>query len=121
MLSITESTFRKLNYSQYKSIIDTSMKLNKDPLFLARIENALDQLRPYLQADSGNVSLVEVTDDMVVKLKLLGACSSCSMSMMTLKAGIEQSLLRAVPEIQKVESVTYDTHEELLMKNASFE
>ncbi len=81
------------------------MKLNKDPHFIARIEATLDTLRPYLEADSGNVSLVEVTDDMIVKLKLLGACSSCSMSMMTLKAGIEQAVLKSIPEVKAVISV----------------
>ncbi len=78
---------------------------HNDPILIARIENTLDSLRPYLEADSGNVSLVEVTDGMVVRLKLLGACSSCSMSMMTLKAGIEQSLLKAIPELKGVEAV----------------
>ena len=78
---------------------------NTDPSLIARIENTLDSLRPYLEADSGNVSLVEVSEDMVVKLRLLGACSSCSMSMMTLKAGIEQSLLKAIPEIKGVVAV----------------
>ena len=76
--------------------------IHNDPQLIARIENTLDSLRPYLEADKGNVSLVEVTEDMIVKLELLGACSSCSMSMMTLKAGIEQSLLKAIPEIKGV-------------------
>jgi Fe-S cluster biogenesis protein NfuA len=76
-----------------------------DPLLIARIENTLDTLRPYLAADSGDVSLVEVTEGMIVKLKLLGSCSSCSMSMMTLKAGIEQSLLKAIPELKGVEAI----------------
>jgi Fe-S cluster biogenesis protein NfuA len=67
-----------------------------------RVEEALDQLRPYLEADSGNVSLLEITDDMIVRLKFLGACSTCSMSAMTLKAGIEQAILRMVPEIKGV-------------------
>ena len=79
--------------------------LNTDPKLIARIENTLDSLRPYLEADSGNVSLVEVSEDMIVKLKLLGACSSCSMSMMTLKAGIEQSLIKAIPEIKGVVAI----------------
>ncbi len=70
-----------------------------------RVEEALDQIRPYLQADGGNVSLVEITDDFIVKVELLGACKSCSMSMMTMKAGIEESIKRAVPEIKGVESV----------------
>lgn len=70
-----------------------------------KVEEALDQIRPYLQADGGNVSLVEITDDFVVKVELLGACKSCSMSMMTMKAGIEESIKRAVPEIKSVEAV----------------
>ncbi len=70
-----------------------------------RVEDALDQIRPYLQADGGNVSLVEITDDYIVKLELLGACKSCSMSMMTMKAGIEESIKRAVPEIKSVEAI----------------
>jgi Fe-S cluster biogenesis protein NfuA len=74
-----------------------------------KIEDALEQIRPYLQADGGNVSLVEITDDMVVKLELLGACKSCSMSMMTLKAGIEETIKRAVPEIKSVEAVNLAT------------
>lgn len=72
---------------------------------IERIEHTLSQLRPYLEADSGNVSFVELTDDMVVKLRLEGACSSCSMSEMTLRAGIEQSLLKAIPQLIRVESV----------------
>lgn len=80
--------------------------MHNDPKLHERIEHTLDTLRPYLEADNGNVSLVEVTEDMIVRLELLGACKSCSMSMMTLKAGIEQSLLKAIPEIKGVEAVT---------------
>jgi Fe-S cluster biogenesis protein NfuA len=76
-----------------------------DDKIISRVEDALEQLRPYLIADKGNVSLLEITDDMVVKLRLLGACGSCNMSMMTLKAGIEQTILKAVPEIKGVEAV----------------
>lgn len=83
--------------------------INTDPDLLLRIENTLDTLRPYLQADSGNVSLLEVTEDMIVKLELLGACSNCSMSMMTLKAGIEQSLLKAIPELKGVVAINSTT------------
>ncbi len=86
------------------------MKLNQDPSFIARIESALDQVRPYMEADGGNVSLVEVTDSMVVRLQLEGACSSCKMSMMTMKAGVEQSLMRAVPEILSVEAINAEAH-----------
>jgi len=70
-----------------------------------RVEEALQQIRPYLEADGGNVSLIEITADMVVKLELLGACKSCSMSMMTMKAGIEETIKRAVPEIKEVEEI----------------
>ncbi|TXK37096.1 NifU family protein [Pontibacter qinzhouensis] len=78
---------------------------NVDNNFLLRIESALDQIRPYLEADGGNVKVLEVTDDMVLRLELLGACGSCPMSTMTLKAGVEQSVLKAVPEIRAVEAV----------------
>lgn len=72
---------------------------------LEKVENALDTIRPYLEADGGNVSVEEITPDNIVRLKLLGACGSCPMSIMTLKAGIEQAIKRAVPEIESVEAV----------------
>ncbi|MDO9185976.1 MAG: NifU family protein [Bacteroidia bacterium] len=71
----------------------------------AKVEGALEQMRPYLQADGGDVSLIEITADKIVKLELLGACKSCSMSVMTLKAGIEEAIKRAAPEIKGVEAV----------------
>ena len=70
-----------------------------------KIEEALEQIRPYLMADGGNVSLVEITPEKVVRLELQGACKSCSMSMMTMKAGIEETIRRSVPEITAVEAV----------------
>ena len=70
-----------------------------------RVEQALDSIRPYLEADGGNVSVEEITADNVVKLKLLGSCGSCPMSIMTLKAGIEQAIMRSVPEITAVEAL----------------
>lgn len=70
-----------------------------------RVNLALDQIRPYLEADGGDVKLMEITDDKVVVLELLGACGSCPMSAMTLKAGVEEAIKRAVPEIQSVEAV----------------
>lgn len=70
-----------------------------------RIEEALDSIRPYLEADGGNVKVVEVTDDFILRLELTGTCSSCPMSTMTLKAGVEEAIKRAVPEIIKVEAV----------------
>ena len=76
-----------------------------DPDFRQRIETTLDSIRPYMMADGGSVRLRSVTDDMVVELELLGACGTCPMSMMTLRAGIEQAIKRAVPEVTRVEAV----------------
>ena len=76
-----------------------------DPDLRQRIETTLDSIRPYMMADGGSVRLQTVTDDMVVELELLGACGTCPMSMMTLRAGIEQAIKRAVPEITRVEAV----------------
>ena len=70
-----------------------------------KVEAALEKIRPSLQADGGNVELVEVTEDGVVKVKLMGACSGCPMSQMTLKAGIERMLKEEVPEVKEVVSV----------------
>lgn len=70
-----------------------------------QIEKVLDKIRPMLTADGGNVELVEVTDDKVVKLKLTGACGSCPMSQMTLKMGIERLLKEEVPEIKEVVAI----------------
>lgn len=67
-----------------------------------KIKEALEKVRPMLQADGGNVELVEVTSDGVVKLKLTGSCGCCPMSQMTLKMGIERILRQAVPEIKEV-------------------
>ncbi len=71
----------------------------------SRVEKALDSIRPYLEADGGNVEVKEITDDMTVKLELVGACSSCPMSSMAFKAGLEEAILRSVPEIKKVEAL----------------
>jgi Fe-S cluster biogenesis protein NfuA len=70
-----------------------------------RVESALDNIRPYLEADGGNVKVLEVTADNVVLLELLGACGSCPMSTMTLKAGVEDAIKRAVPEITAVQAI----------------
>jgi Fe-S cluster biogenesis protein NfuA len=70
-----------------------------------RVLQALEKVRPYLQSDGGDISLVEITDDNTVKVKLQGACHGCPYSLQTLKAGVEQVLLKEVPEISKVESV----------------
>jgi len=72
---------------------------------LEKIEVALQSIRPYLQKDGGDVEFVELTEDMVVKVRLLGACINCDMSAMTLKAGIEESIKSVVPEIKSVEAI----------------
>lgn len=78
--------------------------LNKAELEL-KINAALEQLRPYLHEDGGDMELVEVTDEGIARVRLLGACSDCSMSLMTLKAGLEESVKKACPEIIAVEAV----------------
>ena len=69
------------------------------------VERALAKVRPYLQADGGDVELVEVTEEGIVKVKLKGACGSCPMAQMTLKLGIERYLKREVPEVTEVIAV----------------
>lgn len=71
---------------------------------LTRIEDALERIRPALQADGGDVELLEV-EGSVARVKMVGACGGCPMSMMTLKAGIEAAIIDAVPEITSVEGV----------------
>jgi len=70
------------------------------------IEQALESVRPYLHADGGDVRFVELTDDLIVKLELQGSCQSCPMSAMTFRAGLEESIRKAVPHVNKVVSVT---------------
>jgi Fe-S cluster biogenesis protein NfuA len=70
----------------------------------SKIEAALDTVRPYLIADGGNVKVMEVTSDHTLILEFTGSCGSCPMSSMTFKAGIEEAILKNVPEIKKVEA-----------------
>lgn len=74
-------------------------------LLFDKIEAALDNIRPYLKADGGDVKLLDVLDGHTVMLELLGSCGSCPMSAMTLKAGVEDAIKRAVPEITTVQAV----------------
>jgi len=67
-----------------------------------RIKNALDNIRPYLEADGGDARILEITEDMTVTVEFTGACGSCPMSTMTLKAAVEESIKREVPEIKSV-------------------
>lgn len=79
-------------------------KLLKEDL-LGRVQEALDSIRPYLEADGGNVKLIEVDADNVVKIELLGACESCPMSPMTMKAGVEEAIKRIAPEVTGVKAI----------------
>jgi len=70
-----------------------------------RIQKILSELRPFFEADQGDITLVEITKDLRVKVELHGACKDCSMKTMTLKAGVEDSIRRAIPEIVGVETI----------------
>ena len=70
-----------------------------------KVKEVIDEIRPQLQADGGDVELVDVTDEGVVKVKLVGACAGCPMSTMTLAMGIEKNLKEKIPEVEKVEAV----------------
>ncbi len=70
-----------------------------------RVGKVLETVRPYLQADGGDVDLVQVTPEGIVEVHLVGACGSCPMSLMTLRAGIERALMREIPEVKRVEAV----------------
>lgn len=70
-----------------------------------RVEEALEQIRPMLRADGGDVELIDVTDEGLVQVKLIGACGGCPIAMMTLKEGIERLLKEEVPEVQAVEAI----------------
>tara|TARA_B100000809_G_scaffold264907_1_gene322097 strand:- start:3211 stop:3462 length:252 start_codon:yes stop_codon:yes gene_type:complete len=76
-----------------------------DPILIDKINLALADIRPYLEADGGDIELVEVTDDLTVKVKFLGACKSCTMSAMTLKGGVEEAIKNTIPEIKAVIAV----------------
>jgi Fe-S cluster biogenesis protein NfuA len=72
---------------------------------IEKVELAIDSIRPYLKADGGDIKVLEVTEDQVVKVELLGSCGDCPMSSMTLKAGVEDAIKKAMPEINRVEAV----------------
>lgn len=80
------------------------MSLNKVDL-TEKINRSLEELRPFLLADGGDMELVNITDEGIAQVRLLGACSDCSMSMMTIKAGLEEAVKKVAPEITGVEAV----------------
>ncbi|GAA4848450.1 NifU family protein [Algivirga pacifica] len=69
---------------------------------IQKVEEAINTIRPYLEADGGNAKVLEVTQEGVAIIEFLGSCESCPMSAMTLKAGVEQAVINAVPEVHKV-------------------
>jgi Fe-S cluster biogenesis protein NfuA len=79
-----------------------TMLAEEKQILIKKVESAIDSIRPYLEADGGNVSVEGITDTMVAMVRFHGACSSCSMSAMTLKAGVAEAVRLAVPEIQDV-------------------
>ncbi len=77
---------------------------NKEEL-QKKVENVIEQIRPYLQQDGGDIKFIEITDENVVNVELQGACGSCPYSTMTLKNGVETAVKKAIPEIKSVEAV----------------
>jgi Fe-S cluster biogenesis protein NfuA len=84
------------------------MSLNKEELAI-KINESLEELRPHLKADGGDMELVEITDEGIARVRLLGACSDCSMSLMTIKAGLEEAVKKVAPEIIAVEAINMPT------------
>lgn len=80
------------------------MANNKEEL-QQKVENVLEQVRPYLQQDGGDIKFVELTDDGIVNVELTGACGSCPFSTMTLKNGVEATMVKAIPEIKEVVAI----------------
>ena len=70
-----------------------------------KVKNLIEQVRPYLQQDGGDINFVNITDDMIVNVELTGACGSCPYSTMTLNNGVENTIKRALPEIKAVEAI----------------
>ena len=82
------------------------MGIITDKTIINKIESALAEIRPFLEDDGGDINFIELTDDWVVKVKLIGACSSCSISFSTLKNGVEVVVKRAVPQVKEVIDIT---------------
>lgn len=86
------------------------MDSNKN--LVEKIEKTLDSIRPYLQSDGGNIRVIEVTEGGIVKVEMQGSCISCPMSSMTLKAGVEEAIRNAYPEIKGVEAINLQLQED---------
>jgi Fe-S cluster biogenesis protein NfuA len=84
------------------------MEIDSKQDLYTRVDQALDNMRPYLMADGGDVRLIEITEDQIVLVELLGSCETCPMSPMTMKAGIEEAIKRVAPEIQSIRAINVD-------------
>jgi len=82
------------------------MGIITDKIILDKIETALQEIRPFLQDDGGDINFIELTDQWVVKVELVGACSDCNISMMTLNNGVEVAIKSAVPEVKEVVEIS---------------
>ncbi len=83
------------------------MDQNKEEI-ISKVHNVIEQIRPYLQQDGGDIEFVEFTDENIVNVKLLGACGSCPYSTMTLKNGVESAMKKAIPEVKSVEAINLE-------------
>lgn len=83
------------------------METNKQEI-TEKVINVIGQIRPYLQQDGGDIEFIDLSDDNVVNVRLLGACGSCPYSTMTLKNGVESAMKKAIPEIKSVEAINLD-------------
>ncbi len=83
------------------------MENNKEEI-TQKVHNVIGQIRPYLQQDGGDIEFIQITDDNIVNVRLLGACGSCPHSTMTLKNGVETAMKKAIPEIKSVEAVNLE-------------
>ncbi|NCA84643.1 MAG: NifU family protein [Clostridia bacterium] len=83
------------------------METNREDI-TRKVLNVIDQIRPYLQQDGGDIEFIELTDDNTVNVKLLGACGSCPYSTMTLKNGVETAMKKAIPEVKSVEAINLE-------------
>ncbi len=98
MINIIDYNFEKVK--------NRSAHIREENMLKERVETVLDKVRPMLQRDGGDVELVDVQDDGVVKVRLTGACSGCPMSTMTLKNAIEETIKKEIPEIKSVEQIS---------------
>jgi Fe-S cluster biogenesis protein NfuA len=87
------------------SVLMTTIRGNGGNPMEEKVREALEKVRPHLQRDGGDVELVEITEDGIVKVRLQGACAGCPMAQMTLQMGIEQTLKEMVPEVKAVQGV----------------